>query len=111
MHNNKIFLNLLSVILFTLAVIAVLVGFVNVLSQNKMITTKLIKSQIHRLLDLNSEVENPHAYIDWDLQYKIRADKLTFIHENKDLISVEDLEVNIFIPYFALKKIYITQKR
>ncbi len=111
MHNKSksILITLLSIIIFTFGIFGILVWVVNTLSQNTTITTKLINSQIHRLLDLDSEVINPHAYIDWDLQYKIRADKLTFINNSQDLVSVEDLQLNIFIPYFAFRKIYITQ--
>lgn len=111
MENKRksLIITLLSIIIFIFGVIGILVWVVNMLSQNTAMTSKLITSQIHRLLDLESEVENPHAYVDWDLHYKIRADKLTFIHENEDLISVEDLKLNIFLPYFALKRIYITQ--
>lgn len=110
MNNKKPVITIfLSIILFTVGAIAILVGVVNTLSHNKAFTTKIVNSQIHRLLDLDSKVENPHAYLDWDLQYKIRADKLTFINNSEDLISVENLHVNVFVPYLALKKIYITQ--
>ena len=107
--NKSLLITLSSIVIFALGIVGILVWGVNLLSQNTALTTKIITSQIHRLLDLDSEVENPRAYVDWDLQYKIRADKLTFIHENEDLISVENLQVNVFLPYFALKKIYITQ--
>ena len=107
--NKSLLITLSSIVIFALGIVGILVWGVNLLSQNTALTTKIITSQIHRLLDLDSEVENPRAYVDWDLQYKIRADKLTFIHENEDLLSVENLQVNVFLPYFALKKIYITQ--
>jgi len=69
MNNKKpVITTFLSIILFTVGAIAILVGVVNTLSQNKAFTTKIINYQIDRLLDLDSEVVNPHAYLDWDLQ-------------------------------------------
>ncbi len=109
MHNKKsITIRLLSIAFFLIGALAILVWGLNTVSQNEAVTTRFIAFQIHRLLDLDSEVIHPRAYLDWDLQYKIRADKLTFINESKDLVSVEDLHVNVFLPYMLLRKIYIT---
>jgi len=109
MYNKKsIIIGSLSILLFAIGAIAIFVWVLNTLSQNKALTTKIITYQIDRLLDLDSEVINPHAYLDWDLQYKIRADKLTFINNKKDLVAVDDIQLNVFVPYLALRKIYIT---
>ncbi|MCQ2957478.1 MAG: hypothetical protein MJ180_01095 [Candidatus Gastranaerophilales bacterium] len=98
MHNKKYIITSLKIIILLLGAFAVLIAALNTVSQNQAITTRFIKFQIHRLLDLDSEVINPHAYVDWDLQYKIRADKLTFIEDDRDLVAVEDLHVDVFLP-------------
>ena len=110
MHKKrKIIINFLKILLFTLGVFGILVWVLNTVSQNKTLTGKFIHFQIERLLDLDSYVENPRAYLDWDLQYKIRADRLSFIQNGKSIVSAEDIHLNVFLPYMLLKKIYITQ--
>ncbi|MCR4881700.1 MAG: hypothetical protein K6A44_07105 [bacterium] len=110
MHKKrKIIIKILSIMVFILGALGILVWGLNTVSQNKTLTSKFIHFQIERLLDLDSEVENPHAYLDWDMQYKIRADKLSFIQNNSDLVTMEDVNLSVFLPYMLLKKIYITQ--
>ena len=101
-------IKILSILVIVLGALCVLVWGLNTVSQNKTLTSKFIHYQIERLLDLDSEVENPHAYLDWDLQYKIRADRLSFIQDGSELVKVEDVNVNVFLPYMLFKKIYIT---
>ena len=109
MHKKrKIIIKILSILVIVLGTLGVLVWGLNTVSQNKTLTSKFIHYQIERLLDLDSEVENPHAYLDWDLQYKIRADKLSFIQNGNELVTIDDINVNVFLPYMLLKKIYIT---
>ena len=110
MHKNKkILIGIISIIFFLIGAFGVLVWGLNTVSQNKTLTTKFIRFQIERLLSLDSEVENPSAYLDWDLHYKIKADRLSFIKDNSDIVKIEDVRVNVFLPYMLLKKIYITQ--
>ena len=109
--NNKPFIYILiSSLIFIVGFLSVLVWYVNYLSQNEKVTTLIIQKQIQRLLDLDSEVENPRAYLDWDLQYKIKADKLVFKeHDGNPLVSVNDVRVDVFVPMMLLRKIYITK--
>ena len=110
MHKKrKIIIRIISIVVFILGAFGILVWGLNTVSQNKTLTSKFIHFQIERLLDLDSEVENPHAYLDWDLQYKIRADKLSFIQNHSDIVVLENISLNVFLPYMLLKKIYITQ--
>ncbi|MDD3594040.1 MAG: AsmA-like C-terminal region-containing protein [Candidatus Gastranaerophilales bacterium] len=107
---KRFFIKFLSIIVVLFGIMTALIWYINTVSSNTALVSQLITSQISQLLDLDSYVENPRAYVDWDLQYKIKADKLVFKNpDGTDLVSGDNIELNIFVPAFAFKKIYITQ--